>query len=73
MAEAEAIKGRDMRLEVRRIRYGPSRDRHGDVGWLNFSAPHKHLFVVVTVTSSAHEFQHSGCGGFASRSMVVWR
>jgi hypothetical protein len=27
-------------LEVRRIRIGASRDRHGDVVWLDFAAPH---------------------------------
>jgi hypothetical protein len=39
-------------LEVRRIRSGASRDRHGDVEWLDFKAPHRHLIVVVTVTSA---------------------
>jgi hypothetical protein len=29
MLEAGATKGRDLRLEVRRIRSGASRDRHG--------------------------------------------
>jgi hypothetical protein len=29
-----AIDGWDLRLEVRRIIYGASRDRHGDVVWL---------------------------------------
>jgi hypothetical protein len=33
-------KGRDLRLKVRRIRSGASRDRHGDVVRLNFMAPH---------------------------------
>jgi hypothetical protein len=51
MLEAGAIKGRHSRLEVRRIRAGASRDRHGDVVWLDFNAPHRHL-VDVTVTSA---------------------
>jgi hypothetical protein len=37
-------------LEVRRIRSGASRDRHGDVVWLDFMAPHRHLVDDVTVT-----------------------
>jgi hypothetical protein len=40
-----------MRLEVRRIRSGASRDRDGDVVWLDFMAPRSHL-VYVTVTSA---------------------
>jgi hypothetical protein len=44
--------GFNLRLEVRRIRYGASRDRHGDVVWLYFTAPHSHLYVDVTVTSA---------------------
>jgi hypothetical protein len=50
--EAGATKGRDLRLEVRRICSGASRDRHGDVVWLDFLAPHRHLVVDVTVTSA---------------------
>jgi hypothetical protein len=50
--EAGATKGRDLRLEVRRIRLGASRDRLGDVVWLYFMAPHRHLVVDVTVTSA---------------------
>jgi hypothetical protein len=52
MIEAGATKGRDLRLEVRRIRSGDSRDRHGDVVWLDFMAPHRHLVVDVTATSA---------------------
>jgi hypothetical protein len=51
MIEAEHLKGRDLRMEVRRIRSGASRDRHGDVVWLEFRAPHRHL-IDVTVTSA---------------------
>jgi hypothetical protein len=51
MLEAGATKGRDLLLEVRRIRSGASRDRHGDVVQLDFMAPHRHL-VDVTVTNS---------------------
>jgi hypothetical protein len=47
-----ATKGRDLRLEVRRIRSGAFRDRHGDVVWLDITAPHRHLVVDVTVTSA---------------------
>jgi hypothetical protein len=39
-------------LEARQIRSGASRDRHGNVVWLYFAAPHKHLVVDVTVTST---------------------
>jgi hypothetical protein len=53
MLKAGAIKGRDLRLEVRRIRSGASRYRHGDVVWLDFMAPHRHLVVDVTIISSA--------------------
>jgi hypothetical protein len=49
MLEAGATKGRDLRLEVHRIRSGASRDRHGDVVWIDFMAPHRHLVVDVTV------------------------
>jgi hypothetical protein len=52
MLEAGATKGRELRLEVRRILSGASRDRHGDVVWLDFVAPHRHLFVDVTVTNA---------------------
>jgi hypothetical protein len=52
MLEAGATKGRDLRLEVRRSRSGASRDRLGDVAWLNFMAPHRHIIVDVTVTSA---------------------
>jgi hypothetical protein len=52
MLEVGATKGRDLRLEVRRIRSGASRDRPRDVVWLDFLAPHRHLAVDVTVTSA---------------------
>jgi hypothetical protein len=52
MLEAGATKGRDLRLEFRRIRSGASRDRPGDVVCLDFMAPHRHLVVDVTVTSA---------------------
>jgi hypothetical protein len=52
MLEAGAAKGRDLRLEVRRIRSGASQYRHGNVVWLEFLAPHRHLIVDVTVTSA---------------------
>jgi hypothetical protein len=51
MLEAEATKGRDLRLDFRRIRSGASRDRNGDVVWLDFKSPYRHL-VDVTVTSA---------------------
>jgi hypothetical protein len=51
--EAEATKGRDLRLEVRRIRSGASQDRPRDVVWLYFTArPHRNLVVDVTATSA---------------------
>jgi hypothetical protein len=37
-------------LEVNRFRSGASRDRLGDVVWLDFVASHRHLVVDVTVT-----------------------
>jgi hypothetical protein len=52
MLKAWAIKGRGLRREVRRIRSGASRYRLGDVAWLDFMAPHRHLVVDVTVTSA---------------------
>jgi hypothetical protein len=52
MLEAGATKGRDLRLEVRRIWSGASRDRHGDVVWLDFMAPDRYLVAYVTVTSA---------------------
>jgi hypothetical protein len=52
MLEAGATKGRDLRLEVRRIRSGASRDRHGDVVWLDIMAPHRHLVVDVKVINA---------------------
>jgi hypothetical protein len=52
MLEVGATKGRDFRLEVRRIRSGASRYRLGDVAWLDFMAPHRHLVVDVTITSA---------------------
>jgi hypothetical protein len=52
MLEAGATKGLDLRLEVRRIRSGASRDRYWDVVWLDLMVPHRHLVVDVTVTSA---------------------
>jgi hypothetical protein len=54
MVETGAIKQRDVRLVVRRIRYGASHDRLGDRGCcvFGFAAPQKHLAVHVTVTST---------------------
>jgi hypothetical protein len=46
-----ATKGRDLRLEVHRIRSGDSRDRHGDVAWLDFMAPHRHLVDVTLISA----------------------
>jgi hypothetical protein len=50
MLKAGATKGWDLRLEVRRIWSGASRDRHWNVARLDFMAPHRHLVVVVTAT-----------------------
>jgi hypothetical protein len=41
-----------LRLDVRRIRSGASRNRLGDVVWLDFMAPHRHIVVDVTVTNA---------------------
>jgi hypothetical protein len=46
MLEAWVTKGLDLRLEVRRLWSGASRDRqHGNVVWLDFKAPHRHVTV----------------------------
>jgi hypothetical protein len=60
MLEAGPTKGRDLRLEVRRIRSGASRDRPWDVVWLDFMVPHCHLVVDVTVTSGKGRKRTSG-------------
>jgi hypothetical protein len=52
MLKTGAAEGRDLRLEVRRNRSGPSRDRRGDVMWLDLMAPHRHIVVDVTFTSA---------------------
>jgi hypothetical protein len=52
MLEAGVTKGRDFRLEVRRIRSRASRDRPEDVVWLDFVAPHRHVVVDVTDASA---------------------
>jgi hypothetical protein len=52
MLEARATKGRDLRSEVRRIRPGAFQDRHEDVVWLFFMAPHRYLVVDVTVANA---------------------
>jgi hypothetical protein len=52
MLEVWATKGQDLRLEVRRIRSGASRDRLGDMVWLGFTAPRRYRVVDVTVTSA---------------------
>jgi hypothetical protein len=52
MFSAGTTKERDLRLEVRRIRSRAFRYRHGNVVWLDFRAPHRHLVVDVTVTSA---------------------
>jgi hypothetical protein len=41
------LMGGDLRLEVRRTRSGASRDRHGDVVWLDFRAPHAHTVIML--------------------------
>jgi hypothetical protein len=53
MVETGAFKGRDLRLEVRRIMHVASRDRHGDGSWLEFMASHRHFVVDVTATSAS--------------------
>jgi hypothetical protein len=62
MAEAGAVKGRELRWEVRQIQYGASRDRPGDVVWLDFAAPHKHFVVDVLVTSTGMNFNIPSVG-----------
>jgi hypothetical protein len=52
LRRAEGTKGRNLLLEVRRIRSGTYRDRQGNVGWLDFRAPYRHLVVDATVTSA---------------------
>jgi hypothetical protein len=50
MLSAGATKGKDLRLDVRRIRSGTSRNRLRDAVWLDFMAPRRHLVVNVTGT-----------------------
>jgi hypothetical protein len=45
-AEAGAVYQRNLRLEVRRIRSGAFRDRHGNVVWLDFAGPYKHIVEI---------------------------
>jgi hypothetical protein len=52
MLEAGAAKGRELRLEVHRIRSGASLDRTGDVVWLDLKVSLRNLVVDVTVTSA---------------------
>jgi hypothetical protein len=42
------------RTLVCRIRSGASRDRYGDVVWLNFKDPYRHLVVDVATLPSHH-------------------
>jgi len=78
MLEAGATKGRDLRLEVRRIRSGASRHRPRDVVWLDFMAPHRHLVVDVTVTSARTSTNvpqigrtwSAGLGGMAGTTII---
>ena len=52
MKEAGGRKNQDLHLEMRHIYGKDSSARPGDVVWLNFSQPHRHLVVDVTVTSA---------------------
>jgi hypothetical protein len=61
MFEVGATKWRDLRLEVRRIRRGASRDRHGDVVWLDFMAPHRHLVDVIVTSARTSTNIPRGC------------
>jgi hypothetical protein len=54
MAESGRLRGGTfIWVEVCRIWLGESRDRHWDVVWLDDAAPHKHMVVNITVTTSA--------------------
>jgi hypothetical protein len=70
MLGAGGTKGRDLRLEVRRIRSGASRDRHMDVVQLDFMAPHRHIVVYVTVTSARTNTNDILVCTVASHSMI---
>jgi hypothetical protein len=50
--KAGATKGRDLHLEARRIRSRASRDEHGDVVWLDFLAPYRHIVVTSALTNT---------------------
>jgi hypothetical protein len=52
MAEAGAVKGKDLRLEDRPIWSRAPLDHTWDVVWLDFAAPHKHMVVDVSVISA---------------------
>jgi hypothetical protein len=62
MIEVGASKGRDLRLKVRDIRYGASRDRLEEFDWLDSMAPHHHLVLGVTVTSARTSSSVLGVG-----------
>jgi hypothetical protein len=55
--DAEATKGRDLRVEVRRIWSGASRDRPRDVVWLDFRASHPHLIADCGVPSEENNLR----------------
>jgi hypothetical protein len=63
MLEAGAPKGRKLRLEVRRIQSGASRDRHGDMVWLDFMAPHRDIVIYVTSASARTNTNGPRIGG----------
>jgi hypothetical protein len=55
MLEAGATKGRDLRLDVRRIRLGVFQNRHADAVWLDFMAPYHNLVLDI---KSAKKFMY---------------
>jgi hypothetical protein len=63
MLEAWVAKGRDLRLEVRRIRSGASRDLSGGVVWFDFMDLHRHLVVHVTITNACTNTNDPCIGG----------
>jgi hypothetical protein len=72
MLEAGATMGRNLRLEVCRISYGASRDRHGDMVWSEFRAPSYHRVASVTVTNARTNTSvpHIGAHLLLSSSLV---
>jgi hypothetical protein len=72
MAEAEAIKGRELRQEVRRIRSVASRDRHGNVVWLDLRL-RVSTWLLPLLSLVCSRIPLFWLWGLRFRSRAVWR